>query len=98
MRNKYACITGFMGKIQDRFAFYGVDRNFEEMVATAATVKGCSGRLLSCQVAKNLFFELPGFPTTLQNFSCCLKNIFLLLAKDNPVVIGYFYKSQGGSL
>lgn len=43
MKNKYACITGFMGKIQDRFAFYGVDRTFEEMVATAATVKGCSG-------------------------------------------------------
>lgn len=43
MRNKYAVITGFMGQIQDRFATYGVSRNFEQMVETAATVKGCSG-------------------------------------------------------
>ena len=44
MRNKYAVITGFMGQIQDRFATYGVDRSFEQMVQTASTVKGCSGR------------------------------------------------------
>lgn len=43
MRRKYAVITGFMGQIQDRFATYGVDRNFEEMVEAAATIKGCSG-------------------------------------------------------
>ena len=40
MRNKYAVITGFMGQIQDRFATYGVSRNFEQMVETAAAVKG----------------------------------------------------------
>jgi len=43
MRNKYACITGFMGHLQDRFANYGVDRTFEEMVQVCSTVKGCSG-------------------------------------------------------
>ena len=43
MRNKYAVITGFMGQIQDRFATYGVPRDFEEMVRAASTVKGCSG-------------------------------------------------------
>lgn len=43
MRNKYAVITGFMGKIQDRFATYGVERDFEQMVQVASTVKGCSG-------------------------------------------------------
>ena len=43
MRNKYAVITGFMGHIQDRFATYGVPRDFEEMVRAASTVKGCSG-------------------------------------------------------
>jgi xylose isomerase len=32
-----------MGKIQDRFATYGIDRNFEEMVQAASTIKGCSG-------------------------------------------------------
>jgi len=43
MKRKYAVITGFMGQIQDRFSVYGVDRNFEEMVAVASTIKGCSG-------------------------------------------------------
>lgn len=43
MKRKYAVITGFMGKIQDRFATYGTTRNFEEMVQTASTIKGCSG-------------------------------------------------------
>jgi xylose isomerase len=43
MKRKYAVITGFMGKIQDRFATYGTNRNFEEMVQTASTIKGCSG-------------------------------------------------------
>lgn len=43
MRNKYACITGFMGLLHDRFATYGVERSFEEMVQVASTVKGCSG-------------------------------------------------------
>ena len=43
MKRKYAVITGFMGKIQDRFATYGTERNFEEMVQIASTIKGCSG-------------------------------------------------------
>lgn len=43
MRRKYAVITGFMGQLQDRFATYGVQRNFEEMVQVASTIKGCSG-------------------------------------------------------
>lgn len=43
MRRKYAVITGFMGKIQDRFATYGTERDFESMVSVASTIKGCSG-------------------------------------------------------
>lgn len=43
MKRNYAVITGFMGQIQDRFATYGVNRDFEEMVRVAATIKGCSG-------------------------------------------------------
>ena len=43
MKRNYAVITGFMGKLQDRFATYGTDRNFEEMVQVASTIKGCSG-------------------------------------------------------
>ena len=43
VKRKYAVITGFMGQIQDRFAVYGVNRSFEEMVKVAATIKGCSG-------------------------------------------------------
>ena len=43
MKRKYAVITGFMGRIQDRFSFYGVDRNFEEMVEVASRIKNCSG-------------------------------------------------------
>ena len=43
MARNYAVITGFMGQIQDRFATYGVQRNFEEMVKVASTIKRCSG-------------------------------------------------------
>ena len=43
MRRKYAVITGFMGKIQDRFAQYAPERSFEQMVQMASTIKGCSG-------------------------------------------------------
>lgn len=43
MRRKYAVITGFMGKIQDRFMEYQPVRDFEEMVRMASTIKGCSG-------------------------------------------------------
>ncbi|MGE5614247.1 MAG: sugar phosphate isomerase/epimerase family protein [Bacillota bacterium] len=43
MRRKYAVITGFMGKIQDRFAQYAPERSFETMVQMASTIKGCSG-------------------------------------------------------
>lgn len=43
MRRKYAVITGFMGLLQDRFAKYGTERNFEQMVQISSTIKGCSG-------------------------------------------------------
>ncbi len=43
MKRKYAVITGFMGKIQDRFAQYAPERSFETMVQMASTIKGCSG-------------------------------------------------------
>ena len=40
---KYAIITGFMGKVQDRFADYQPARSMEEMVRMASQVKGCKG-------------------------------------------------------
>ena len=40
---KYACITGFMGQIQDRFATYGTPRNFEQMVAACAQIPRTTG-------------------------------------------------------
>jgi xylose isomerase len=43
MERKYSIITGFMGKVKDRFIDYQPAREMEEMVAMAAKVKGCSG-------------------------------------------------------
>lgn len=43
MERKYSIITGFMGRVKDRFIDYQPPREMEEMVAMAAKVKGCSG-------------------------------------------------------
>jgi len=43
MEHKYSIITGFMGKVKDRFIDYQPTRTMEEMVAMAACVKGCKG-------------------------------------------------------
>lgn len=43
MANKYACITGFMGQVKDRFINYQPVREMEEMVEMASRVTGCSG-------------------------------------------------------
>lgn len=43
MERKYAVITGFMGKVKDRFIDYQPAREIEEMVDMAAKIKGCSG-------------------------------------------------------
>ena len=43
MEHKYSIITGFMGKVKDRFIDYQPTRTMEEMVAMAAKVKGCKG-------------------------------------------------------
>ncbi|QHQ61084.1 TIM barrel protein [Anaerocolumna sedimenticola] len=43
MQRKYSIITGFMGKVQDRFIDYQPVRPMEEMVEMASRVKGCSG-------------------------------------------------------
>ncbi len=43
MERKYAIITGFMGKVKDRFIDYQPARPMEEMVEMASKVKGCSG-------------------------------------------------------
>ena len=41
MERKYSIITGFMGKVKDRFIDYQPARSMEEMVAMAAQVPGC---------------------------------------------------------
>ena len=43
MGHKYAVITGFMGKVKDRFIDYQPVREMEEMVEMASRIKGCSG-------------------------------------------------------
>jgi hypothetical protein len=43
MERKYAVITGFLGKLQDRFNDYQPPRKIEEMVEMASRIKGCSG-------------------------------------------------------
>jgi xylose isomerase len=42
-KRKYAVITGFMGKIQDRFMQYAPEKSFEAMVEISSKIKGCSG-------------------------------------------------------
>ncbi|MCL2060553.1 MAG: sugar phosphate isomerase/epimerase [Oscillospiraceae bacterium] len=43
MGRKYSVITGFMGKVKDRFIDYQPVREMEEMVEMASRIKGCSG-------------------------------------------------------
>ena len=43
MERKYAVITGFMGKLKDRFIDYQPPREIEEMIEMASRIKGCSG-------------------------------------------------------
>ena len=43
MKRKYSVITGFMGKVKDRFIDYQPVREMEEMVEMASRIKGCSG-------------------------------------------------------
>ena len=43
MERKYAIITGFMGKLKDRFIDYQPPREIEEMIEMASRIKGCSG-------------------------------------------------------
>ena len=43
MKRKYAVITGFWGKLRDRFIDYQPHREMEEMIETASKIKGCSG-------------------------------------------------------
>ena len=41
MNRNYSVITGFMGKLNDRFIDYQPPRNMEEMVEMASRIKGC---------------------------------------------------------
>ena len=43
MKGKYSIITGFMGKVQDRFIDYQPPRDIKDMIEMASRVKGCSG-------------------------------------------------------
>jgi len=43
MERKYAIITGFFGKLKDRFIDYQPARSMEEILEMVAKVKGCSG-------------------------------------------------------
>jgi len=43
MERKYAVITGFLGKLKDRFIDYQPPREMEEMIEMASRIKGCSG-------------------------------------------------------
>ena len=43
MERKYAVITGFLGRIRDRFIDYQPSREIDEIVALAAKIKGCAG-------------------------------------------------------
>lgn len=43
LERKYAVITGFLGKIKDRFIDYQPPREIEEMMEMASRIKGCSG-------------------------------------------------------
>ena len=43
MNRNYSVITGFMGKIKDRFIDYQPAREMEEMVEMASRIKGCKG-------------------------------------------------------
>ncbi|MBD3242946.1 MAG: TIM barrel protein [Chitinivibrionales bacterium] len=43
MQWKYSVITGFLGRLKDRFIDYHPARQLDEMLAMAARIKGCEG-------------------------------------------------------
>jgi len=43
MDRKYSVISGFLGKLKDRFIDYQPSREIEEMLEMASRIKGCSG-------------------------------------------------------
>ncbi len=43
MQWKYSVITGFLGRLKDRFIDYQPARRLDEMLAMAAKIKGCEG-------------------------------------------------------
>jgi len=43
MNTKYSVITGFLGKLQDRFTTYQTERTLEEKLELASKIKGLQG-------------------------------------------------------
>ncbi len=43
MERKYSVITGFLGKLKDRFIDYTPEKDIERVIETASKIKGCSG-------------------------------------------------------
>lgn len=90
MANRYACITGFMGAVKDRFIDYQPARSMEEMVAMASKVKGCSGlevvypQNFSDPISVRKLLENNGLQTAIVNLNTKGEKIFRFGSFSSP--------------
>jgi len=90
MNRKYAVITGFLSKLQDRFIDYQPPRKIEEIVEIASRIKGCSGlevvypQNFNDPVKLKKLLENYGLSTSAVNLNVKSEKKFLFGSFSNP--------------
>ena len=87
MKRKYSVITGFMGKVKDRFIDYQPVREMEEMVEMASRIKGCSG--LEVVYPQN-FTDPVKVKTLLDRYGLSVSTVNLNIKSDDKFRYGSF--------
>jgi len=87
MKRKYSVITGFMGKVKDRFIDYQPVREMEEMVEMASRIKGCSG--LEVVYPQN-FTDPVKVKTLLDQYGLSVSTVNLNIKSDDIFRYGSF--------
>ena len=87
MKRKYSVITGFMGKVKDRFIDYQPVREMGEMVEMASRIKGCSG--LEVVYPQN-FTDPAKVKALLDNYGLAASTVNLNIKSDEIFRYGSF--------
>ena len=93
MKRKYSVITGFMGKVKDRFIDYQPFREMEEMVEMASRIKGCSG--LEVVYPQN-FTDPVKVKSLLDQYGLSVSTVNLNIKSDDIFRYGSFSSPDAG--